>query len=91
MLVLFSDTDCEVNQKIAAEYGCHVISMPYSIDGETIYPYEDFEEFDYKTYYDSLRAGTIPTTSAVSMEKYIEYFEPVFANGDDILYVHFSV
>lgn len=91
MLVLFSDTDCEVTPAIAAEYGCKVISMPYSIDGETIYPYEDFDEFDYKTYYDSLRNGTLPTTSAVSMEKYIEYFEPIFANGDDILYVHFSV
>ncbi len=91
MLVLFSDTDCEVTPEIAKEYGCHVISMPYSIDGETVYPYEDFEVFDYKPYYDSLRAGTLPTTSAVSTEKYIEYFEPVFANGDDILYVHFSV
>lgn len=90
MLVLFSDTDCEVTPKIAEEYGCHVISMPYSIDGKTVFPYEDFEEFDYKPYYDMLRAGTIPTTSAVGVEKYVEYFEPHFAAGNDILYVHFS-
>ena len=90
MLVLFADTDSEVTPEIAKEYNCGLISMPYSINGETIYPYEDFEVFDYKPYFDQLRNGVIPTTSSVSIEKYIEYFEPVFAAGNDILYVHFS-
>lgn len=90
MLVLFADTDMEVTPEIAKEYGCGLISMPYSINGETIYPYEDFDEFDYEPYFNSLRDGVIPTTSAVSTEKYIDYFEPVFAAGNDILYVHFS-
>jgi len=90
MLVLFADTDMEVTPEIAKEYGCGLISMPYSINGETIYPYEDFDEFDYESYFNSLRDGVIPTTSAVSTEKYIDYFEPVFAAGNDILYVHFS-
>ncbi len=90
MLVLFADTDMEVTKEIAKEYNCGLISMPYCINGETIYPYEDFDEFDYKPYFDLLRSGVIPTTSSVSTEKYIEYFEPVFAAGNDILYVHFS-
>ncbi len=88
--VLFTDVDCDMTPAIAAEYGYHIISMPYSIDGKTTYPYEDFEVFDAKPYYDMLRAGTTPTTSAVTYEKYIEYFEPFFAEGKDILYVHFS-
>jgi len=37
-----------------------------------------------------LRAGTMPTTSAMSEEVYTQYFEPEFAAGNDILYVHFS-
>ena len=45
MLVLFADTDSEVTPQIAKKYNCGLISMPYCIDGETIYPYEDFEEF----------------------------------------------
>lgn len=90
MLVPFADTDCDVTPEIAAEYGYRLISMPYSIDGKTIYPYEDFDVFESRKYYDMLRSGVIPTTSAVSEEKYREYFEPVFAAGDDILYVHFS-
>ncbi len=91
MLVPFTDTDCDVTPEIAAEYGYRLISMPYSIDGKkTIYPYEDFDRFDSRAYYDMLRGGVIPTTSAVSEQKYIDYFEPVFAAGNDILYVHFS-
>lgn len=90
MLVLFTDTDTDVTPAVAEKYGYHLISMPYSIDGKTVYPYVDFKDFDAKTFYDTLRGGVLPNTSAISVESYIGYFEPVFANGDDILYVHFS-
>lgn len=90
MLVIFADTDCDMTDREAEKYGFRLISMPYSVGENTVYPYEDFSEFDYRTFYDMLRSGVIPGTSAVSIQKYKEYFEPVFAAGDDILYVHFS-
>ncbi len=90
MLVLFTDTDTDVTPEIAAKYGYRLISMPYSIDGKTVYPYVDFDRFDSHAYYDMLRSGVIPNTSALNKENYITYFEPVFAEGNDILYVHFS-
>lgn len=90
MLVIFADTDCDVTAREAGKYGFRLISMPYCVDDKTVYPYEDFEEFDYRTYYDMLRSGVVPSTSSVSIQKYKEYFEPVFAAGDDILYIHFS-
>ncbi len=90
MLKLFTDTDTDVTPEIAKKYGYGLISMPYTVNGKDIYPYVDFDEFDHKAFYDMLREGTIPSTSAISPAKYIEYFEPVFAAGDDILYVHFS-
>ncbi len=92
MIRLFTDTDCDVTPALAKEHGYSgLISLPYSIDGETVYPYKDEDYvFDEKTFYDSLRNGVLPTTSALSPEAYIEYIEPVFAAGDDILYVHFS-
>lgn len=90
MLVLFTDTDTDLTPAAAAEFGYHLISMPYSIDGETVYPYEDFETFDAHAFYDRLRGGVLPNTSAISEQRYIDYFEPFLKNGDDILYVHFS-
>lgn len=92
MLRLFTDTDCDITPELAKEYGyTGLISMPYSIDGETIFPYKDKDYvFHGKDFYNALRQGTMPTTSAIPAAAYIEYIEPVFAAGDDILYVHFS-
>ena len=90
MLKLFTDTDTDITPAVAAEYGYSLISMPYSVDAKTVYPYVDFDEFEPRPFYDMLRSGVLPTTSAISKERYIEYFEPAFAAGNDILYVHFS-
>ncbi len=90
MLRLFTDTDTDINPKVAAEYGYQLISMPYTINGKSVSPYVDYEEFDARAFYDTLREGALPTTSAISTEAYKQYFEPFFAAGDDILYVHFS-
>ena len=90
MLTLYTDTDTDITPAVAAEYGYKLISMPYSVDAKTVFPYVDFETFDSKAFYDMLRSGVLPTTSAISKEQYIEYFEPDMAAGNDILYVHFS-
>ena len=37
MLKLFTDTDCDVTPESAAQYGYGLISMPYAIDGRTVY------------------------------------------------------
>ena len=90
MFVLFTDTDTDITPEVAKEFGYHLISMPYSIDGETVYPYEDFDVFDAHAFYDRLRGGVLPTTSAISAQRYVDYFEPELKKGNDILYVHFS-
>lgn len=90
MVVLFTDTDTDITKQEAEALNIKLISMPYAIDGETTYPYVDFDKFDSHAFYEMLRNGTLPTTSAISEEKYIEYFEPEFARGNDIIYVHFS-
>lgn len=90
MLRFFTDTDTDITPEIAREYNATLISMPYSNDGKTVYPYVDWDEFDDAAFYQTLREGTMYSTSAISEEAYIKYFEPVFAAGDDILYVHFS-
>jgi len=90
MLVLFTDTDTDMTPQKAQNYGYHLISMPYQIDGKEIRPYEDFQTFDSHAFYQMLREGTLPQTCAISPQAYVNYFEPHFAAGNDILYVHFS-
>ena len=90
MLKIYTDSDTDITPIEAAEYGYKLISMPYSVDAKTTYPYVDFETFDGHAFYDMLRGGVLPTTSAISKEQYINYFEEDFKAGNDILYVHFS-
>lgn len=90
MLVFFTDTDCDITPDIAKEYGFELISMPYFVNEKEINPYVDWQDFNSKEFYDMLRGGVIPKTSAISPSKYIEYFEPHFKAGNDIIYVHFS-
>ena len=90
MLVFFTDTDCDITPEIAKEYGFELISMPYFVDEKEIKPYEDWSEFKSKEFYDMLRRGVLPKTSAISPGQYINYFEPHFKAGNDIIYVHFS-
>lgn len=90
MLKLFTDTDCDIDEKIAKEHDLGLISMPYIEDNKEIKPYVDWHEFDSHAFYDKLRKGELASTCGLSPDNYIAYFEPVFEKGDDILYVHFS-
>lgn len=87
---LFFDSDCDITPAIAEEFGAKLISMPYEVDGKEIYPYVTEKEYDAKAFFQMLRSGKLPTTSALSPEDYRKYFEPEFKAGRDILYIHFS-
>lgn len=90
MWTYFTDTDTDISLEVAKEYGYKLISMPYSVDAKVVYPFVDYEKYDFHAFYDMLRSGVLPTTSAISEEEYVKYFEPEFAAGNDIFYVHFS-
>lgn len=90
MYTNFIDTNLDVDLEWCKKYNFKMISMPYSIDSKEVFPYVDFKEFEPKKFYDLLRSGVLPNTSALSKETYIRYFEPEFAAGNDIFYIHFS-
>lgn len=89
MSVFFTDTDCEMNYTDAEELGMHVIGMPYTIKNKE-YVYDYGKNINIKEFYEMMRAGEVATTSALNMQDYINYFEPIFEAGEDVLYVHFS-
>lgn len=90
MVKLFIDSDCDFTLEDAKNYNATMICMPFEMNGKETIPYVDWKEFDDHAYYDILRKGVLPTTSALNPENYISYFEPEFKKGNDIFYVHFS-
>lgn len=89
MSVLFCDTNCELWYTRAEDLGLRVIRMPYILDGQEYY-YDLGKETDFRMFYDKVRAGVLPTTAALNEFDYIEYFEPVLAEGKDVFYITFS-
>ena len=89
MSAVFFDTDCELWYTQADELGVNVISMPYTID-DTEYFYDLGRNTDFKDFYTRMRNGSMPITSALNPQQYVEIFEPFFAKGEEIFYISFS-
>ncbi|MDR1940655.1 MAG: DegV family protein [Clostridiales bacterium] len=89
MAVIFCDSNCELWHDKAKSLGLKVIKMPYTLSGQEYY-YDLGEKTDFKAFYDAMRKGNTPTTSALNAEDYKEYFEPYFKAGEEILYISFS-
>ena len=87
--VFFTDTDCEMHYTDAESLGMQVIGMPYTIKGqESVYDFG--KNTDIKQFFEDMRSGEVATTAALNSQDYLNYFEPIFESGKDILYVHFS-
>ena len=90
MYKIFVDSDSDFTLEDVKKYDLGMISMPYEWEGKNVYPYVDYETLDFHAFYDKLRSGVVPSTSAVNPEEYVALFEPHFKAGKDILYVSFS-
>ena len=89
MYQLFCDSNCELWHTVVKELGLNVIRMPYTL-GEEEFFYDLGENTDFKGFYDKMRGGAMPKTSALNEYAYTEYFEPILARGEDIYYITFS-
>ncbi len=89
MYRLFCDSNCELWHTKVDALGLNVIRMPYIIDNEE-YFYDMGKEHDFKGFFDKMRNGATPKTSALNEFAYTEYFEPILKNGEDIYYITFS-
>lgn len=89
MYQLFCDSNCELWHTTVKELGLNLIRMPYTVNDKE-YFYDMGENTDFKKFFEDMREGTVPKTSALNEYDYEEYFEPVLARGEDIYYVTFS-
>lgn len=89
MSKFFCDSNCELWFDKVESLGINFISMPYTV-GDNEYYYDLGKNTDNRKFFEDMRKGAVPKTSALNMQNYIDYFEPVLKQGEDIIYVTFS-
>ena len=87
--VFMTDSDSDLPFHLKEKYNIPVVYMPYALNGKEYF--DDLgQTLDHKSYYDAMRNGANPVTSALNEAAYIDYFEPVLKSGKDLLFVAFS-
>ncbi len=89
MIRLFTDTSANLPYELIQRHNITVVPFSYTADEKEV-PYDDKTDFDGKTFYDAMRRGCVIKTSMISVDTYMNYFEPAAAAGDDVLYVGMS-
>ena len=87
--VFMTDSDSDLYYRIADERNIQVIRMPYSVNGVEHLD-DNGRSGGTHEFFQRMREGAVPVTSALNTDNYLETFEPILQNGQDILFVAFS-
>lgn len=86
--VIFTDSACDLSVETLKEWGVGYGDLTVCFEGQDkIYANGEISP---KEFYERMRAGEHPKTSAVNLQGFIDVFEPVLAEGKDVLYVGVS-
>lgn len=86
---IVTDTSSNIPTRIVRESGLEVVPFMYYIDGSEN-TCLDTESFNGDAYYDMIRAGSRVTTSQITPQRYVDFFEPILKTGNDIIFVSMS-
>ncbi len=86
---VITDTSGNLPKFMADEYGLKVIPFYYHVDGKDLCC-EAIEDFDSESYYRRLKDGPRVTTTQITPQRYLEYFEEEAKAGRDFIYVSMS-
>lgn len=87
---IFTDTAANLPCKEMTRLDIRVLTYPLELGGERYECPVDLTCFDYKRYYDALRAGTPVKTSLINQEVFMDAFRPVLEGGEDVVYIGLS-
>ena len=82
--LISTDTGSDLSKEYCREHEIAVLPLPVTMDGVI---YEDFEVHEF---YEKLRSGAMPTTSAANLEDTAALFRSVLSKGQDLLHIAFS-
>ena len=88
--VIMTDSCCDLTAQLAEEQGVTVLPLSLLIGEDSYRNYLDGREIGFKEFYDKVRGGAMPSTSAVSVGDFEDAMRSVLETGKDLLYIAFS-
>ena len=88
--VLMTDSCCDLPAELAEELGTEVLPLRLELGGKTYRNFLDGREIGFQAFYDAVRGGEMPVTSAVNVGEFEEAMRPALEAGKDILCLCFS-
>lgn len=85
--VIFTDSGCDLPEALLQEWNIPCKSLHLHFDGDET---KSVEGVDIGEFYQKMRDGAAPKTSAVNVAEFEELFESALAEGKDVLYIGFS-
>ena len=82
--VILTDSGADLPKDYCEKHEIPVLPLPVTLDGVT------YDTLDVKLFYEKLRNGAMPTTSAANLEDCMSYYRNILSQGQDALYVAFS-
>ena len=87
--VVATDTSSNLPTALIREHDIREIAFSYYYEGEE-HQCLDTEAFDGDAYYERIKKGLRVTTSQISPQTYMDFFEPFLREGQDVIYVAMS-
>lgn len=86
--VIFVDSACDISCDLLNDWGVKYCSLSLAFSDDPN-EYQD-HEIPKNEFYNKMRNGAIPKTSAANMGKFCDAFENIVKDGKDVLYLGFS-
>ena len=88
--VIMTDSCCDLPADMAAELELEVLPLRLELEGQSYRNLLDGSEIGFQDFYNRVRGGAMPVTSAVNVGEFDAAMRPVLESGRDILCLCFS-
>lgn len=87
---LMTDSCCDLDAALAEKLGLCVLPLSVQLNGETYRNWLDGREISFHDFYEKVRAGAMPSSSAVSVGDFETSMREILESGRDILCICFA-
>ena len=87
-VIICADSTCDLSQELIERFDIRVIPLTILLGEESYFDDKNFSPDKIYEYYE--KTGTLPKTSAPSVQQYIDFFAPAVEAGYEIVNVSIS-